>query len=181
MIAHGNGTHIERRLSRLPRERDLHVIPFFRAVSWGMANISSIGMSSASSSGSASQCRKLYMTSPAPADDRLTTPSSSAPSSSPVVQREWGQIGHIILHCLSGSHQARRHGHAVGNAAEIQHEDAVSRGFVIPSSGVVRHRPDRAVKTFREHDGGCCPRLRHTAGRLPRLPQCRVRSSRPRA
>ena len=38
MIAHGNGTHIERRLSRLPRERDLHVIPFFRVVVY-MANI----------------------------------------------------------------------------------------------------------------------------------------------
>ena len=28
MIADGHGTHIDRRLSRLPRERDLQLIPF---------------------------------------------------------------------------------------------------------------------------------------------------------
>ena len=74
----------------------------------------------------------------ASADDRLTTPSSSAPSVVPGVQRKRGQIGLIRLHCHSGSHQARRHGHAFGNAAEIQHENVcfprIRRHPVVPYS-----------------------------------------------
>ena len=66
IIAHGNGTHIERRLSRLPRERDLHVIPFFLPSSIWRVRPSSSKTSSLLTSTS-KPVSKVYMTSPTPA------------------------------------------------------------------------------------------------------------------
>ena len=172
MIADGHGTHLERRLSRLPRERDRQLIPFlcFLAVVYlGSVPSSTHGIviSAISVVVVSTWCRKCIRSDPRQCYDRATFPSSSsAAQSSPVIN-------------VSGAKSP------VFCQSPLPFESVpvpIMLGVTVTPSGmprkfntsVVVHRIDRARKTFHELDGGYClvhrPLGPHTAGRLPRLP-----------
>ena len=104
MIAHGNGTHIERRLSRLPRERDLHghsILSCCRLYGENQSHIiDHIPHGSTSSPGK--PVSNLYMASPAPTDDRVDYAVFVSAFVRPGYQVKRGQIAHILLQCRSG-------------------------------------------------------------------------------
>ena len=120
-----------------------------------------------------SQCRTCTRSPPRLQMTERRMPSSSAPSSSPVTNVSGARSDPSSSMGLSGSLQLAVTVTPSGMPRKFNtrrlsrsHPSGMSRKV----NTSVRHRPDRAVKTFREHDGGCYRACCHTAGRWPRLP-----------